>query len=81
MVAGGVTSWDGSSEDIEDPTIGVIKFYVKQWAPGTGFDTLFREVETKTCPPEVFEKIVVDQDDDKSGSGFFRAAEHALNDI
>ena len=81
MVAGGVTSWDGKSEDITDPTIGVIKFYIKEWAPGTTFDTLFREVETKVCPPEVYERIVVDQVEDDSGSGFYRAAEHALSDI
>lgn len=30
-VAAAVTSFDGSSEDITDPEIGEIKFYLKSW--------------------------------------------------
>ena len=32
VVAGAVTSWDGSSEDITDLSIGQVKFYLKSWS-------------------------------------------------
>ena len=36
-LAGGVTAWDGSSLDITDPSIGQVKFYKKDWYPGSPF--------------------------------------------
>ena len=33
-LAAGVTSYDGSSDPIEDPSIGQLKFYRKAWQDG-----------------------------------------------
>ena len=53
QVAAAVTSYDGNQQSIEDPEIGQIKFYLKQW--GLGSDGLdFIEVKTKPCQPEDF---------------------------
>ena len=52
QVAAAITSYDGSSENIEDPEIGTIKMYIKYWrenieevADDEGFG--FREIKTK----------------------------------
>ena len=48
-MAAAITSFDGKSESIEDPEIGEIKFYLKQWgvdgAPGINFIP----VSTRPC--------------------------------
>ena len=49
-VAAAVTSFDGSSEDITDPEIGEIKFYLKSWdvdAQDKGI--FFTELKQKVC--------------------------------
>ena len=50
MVAAVVTNFDGSNEDITDPEIGEIKFYLKQWDINVeGYTVNFLEIETKLC--------------------------------
>ena len=49
-IAAAITSYDGSNEDITDPEIGEIKFYLKTWnidLPGSSIK--FIELETKVC--------------------------------
>ena len=43
-----VTAYDGSSEDIEDPSIGKLKFYMKGWA-SSGGDDYFVELDQRAC--------------------------------
>ena len=59
QVAAAITSYDESSESIEDVEIGTIKFYIKWWRDaeseedGDDDDVWgFREVKTKPCNPE-----------------------------
>ena len=42
----GVTAYDSNREPIEDPSIGVIKPFYKQWGLGTDF---FTEIPTRNC--------------------------------
>ena len=54
-IAAAITSYDGSNEDITDPEIGEIKFYLKQWdVDEPNFDLRFVELENKVCQPEDF---------------------------
>ena len=50
QVAAAITDFDGNREEIEDPEIGEVKFYLKQW----GFDDdspgiSFKEVKSRPC--------------------------------
>ena len=56
VVSAAVTSYDGSSEDITDPEIGEIKFYLKHWdVSANSTETIqFTELEHKLCQSEDF---------------------------
>ena len=43
-----VTAYDGSSEVIEDPSVGQLKFYRKGWA-ASGGDDYFVELDQRAC--------------------------------
>ena len=54
-IAAAITSYDGSNEDITDPEIGEIKFYLKTWdIDQPEFGLRFVELENKVCQPEDF---------------------------
>ena len=55
QVAAAVTNFDGDQRAIEDPEIGEVKFYLKQWgidddSPGISF----KEVKTRPCEDKDF---------------------------
>ena len=55
-MAAGVTAFDGVTQSIEDPEIGQIKFYLKQWGLEAGNDGItFREVRTRDCEDADFD--------------------------
>lgn len=48
-----MTSYDGSSEVIEDPTYGMVKFYIKYWShPDYGMEFDWVELESGPCDPK-----------------------------
>ena len=54
-VAAAVTTYDGSPDPIEDPTIGSIKLYVKQWGLQDNPGIFFAPVKTRPCRITDFE--------------------------
>ena len=57
-MAAAVTSFDGSSEDITDPEIGEIKFYLKRWdVDGEIKGVFFKELETRVCESSDFNDV------------------------
>ena len=54
QVAAAVTNYDGVSEDIEDTSIGVVKFYLKQWGLNGQVGVSFIEILTRPCQREDF---------------------------
>ena len=40
-IAAAVTKYDGNSEEITDPTIGELKYYLKRWDDGLFDDDAF----------------------------------------
>ena len=52
MVAAAVTNFDGSNEDITDPEIGQIKYYLKQYDTNdVSYSVNFVELKTRLCEP------------------------------
>ena len=52
-VAAAITNYDGSSEDITDPSVGELKFYTKGWGDtgdGENYAVHFIEHESDICP-------------------------------
>ena len=50
VVAAAMTRFDGSNEDITDPEIGEIRFYLKHWdVDDPSYNLNFTELETKVC--------------------------------
>ena len=47
-LAAGITSYDGNPDDITDPSIGEVKFYMKSFGSGL-FTDPFVELETRRC--------------------------------
>ena len=57
-MAAAVTSFDGSSEDITDPEIGEIKFYLKHWDVDDVIKGVhFKELESRICQASDFNDI------------------------
>ena len=73
MIAAAVSSFDGMADDITDPKIGKVKFYLKSW--GGGFnsmsDGLFKEIPSHLCPSSVFNNDASDEDDKETKAGNF----------
>ena len=53
-MAAAVVAFDGQGFNITDPSIGVIKFYIKQWDVETNSDLEFKEIQTRPCVPSDF---------------------------
>ena len=66
QIAAGITAYKDGSSTIEDPEIGVIKFYEKSWGYEGQTQVEFRELRTKPCTDSDFN--FEDNDDDK---GFY----------
>ena len=49
MIAAAVTSYDGSTESIEDEEIGTLKFYQKAWNVERNEGLSFKELKTRPC--------------------------------
>ena len=49
-----MTAYDGVLDAIEDPAIGVVKFYLKQWGLNDEPGITFQEVTTRPCRKEDF---------------------------
>ena len=54
QIAAAVTSYDGNPNSIEDPEIGVVKFYLKQWGLDDSPGITFKEVKTRQCTYQDF---------------------------
>ena len=57
-MAAAITDFDGSSDTVEHPEIGELKFYLKKWDrydPAVGFG--FYELETRPCEPSDFNTV------------------------
>ena len=53
MVAAAVSKFDGSSEDITDPEIGQIKYYLKQYDTNDAtYSVNFVELKSRLCEPK-----------------------------
>ena len=52
--AAAVTNFDASGEDIEDPTIGTIKFVIKSWSPDYS-GIRFKELKQRPCTEADFD--------------------------
>ncbi len=63
-VAAAVTSYDGGGEPIEDPSIGTVKFYLKQWGLDGNPGITFAEVTTRPCKITDFNLKDVDDEAD-----------------
>ena len=78
VVAAAITAYDGSTEDITDPEIGEIKFYLKQWdVDDPSFIVNFEELEHKICKPEDFNY----QSSEKSASKFYPVRKQSKTDL
>ena len=49
QVAAAVTGYDGNSTSIEDPTIGTIEFYIKEFGVNNKAGLTFTKMTTKPC--------------------------------
>ena len=69
MIAAGLTAYDGSSEVIEDQTVGRLVFYWKRW----GLHKLAgnNEIETRLCKEDDFNDV----DGSNEKSLFFKLRE------
>ena len=47
-------AYDGNEESIEDPEIGIVKFYLKQWGLNDTPGISFTEVKTRPCREDDF---------------------------
>ena len=71
QVAACITSYDGSSKVIEDPTIGELKMYTKAWDaldPETKGSLIWTELETHLCKKEDLNDV----DGSNKNSKFFK---------
>ena len=59
-VAAAVTKYDGDQNDITDPSMGEIKFYMKSW--GSAVRGGFRPVPQQTCPLDLFDHDAIAPD-------------------
>ena len=79
-VAAAITAYDGSKEDITDPEVGQIKFYLKQWdVDEPHFSIRFIELEDKKCQPEDFNFGNVT--DEANVSPFYPVKEESKSDL
>ena len=54
-MAAAVTNFDGNQEEIEDPEIGEVKFYLKQWGIDDDSPSIsFKEVNSRPCEEKEF---------------------------
>ena len=80
QVAACVTSYDGSSKVIEDPTIGELKMYTKAWDsldPETNGNILWTDLKTHLCKPEDFNNV----EGSNKNSKFFKTDPVSESDI
>ena len=50
MVAAAVTAFDGSSVDIQDPEVGEVKFYLKNWdVDEVNYSLKFTQLKSRIC--------------------------------
>ena len=54
-VAAAITAFDGDFSVTEDPTVGEIKFYLKQWTDDTSLGLWFTELKQRPCTEADFE--------------------------
>ena len=54
-VAAGITGFDGNYTITEDPTIGEIKFYLKEWVEDATQGLWFTELKQRPCNDSDFE--------------------------
>ena len=80
QVAAAVTNFDGNPEEIEDPEIGEVKFYLKQWGIDDDSPSIsFKEVKSRPCEEKDFNlgaRLL-----SESESSFFRVDLFSLKDI
>ena len=66
QIAAAVTSYDGVVDSIEDPEIGVLRFYLKQWGVNGKPGITFLEVASRPCTEADF-----NWDDNRSSASKF----------
>ena len=79
QVAAAITSYDGSSEIIEDPSIGTIKMYIKGWGvqDETEGSLFFNEIKTKLCTSKELNDVA----GSNTNSKFFKTDPESEGDL
>ena len=76
-VAAAITTYDGSSEVVEDPDYGEVKFYIKSFGLGEP-GVIFDELPVRICDPATDFNYA---DDNNPGATFYRANPANGNDL
>ena len=80
MIAAAVTSYDGSSESIEDEDIGTIKFYMKSWNVKENEGLSWKELKSRPCQKSDFAQKD-DSIEDLHRTGFYNTNPVSVADI
>ena len=77
MIGAALTSFDQSTESIEDEEIGTIKFYIKTWNVNKNEGLSWKELKQRPCQTSDF-----DQESNQSeASGFYQTNPVSVADI
>ena len=85
-MAAAVTNFDGNQEEIEDPEIGEVKFYLKQWGIDDDSPSIsFKEVKSRPCEEKDFNPgtrlLSESESEAESESSFFPVDLFSLKDM